>query len=448
MGGLVNDPAFHTILPFWAKDAGATGGLNQPGLRPTPANTMNEHTLAVLRAKIQSLEQEVHALEGHDSDETAADCARARRNSRPRKPSWPRAKRNGKPNRCARKTSRWKRQTRRAARARRGPRVQTAVARGAIAARDESTQRTWEALICADPSHVSLLDRIPGHGALQTRFAPSISVTGSDPRHVLGTLSALAARQSRAHPHERGQLSREFGALYASEFRGDNGRRILDAPLCAADSTDTNLGTLAGTLVTQRTLELLRLQFPVLTRVTTDFSEQPAQFNQTIMSRIITIPSASDYNTSTGWSDSSAVTTDVPVTINKHKGVPITFNANILASTVRRLFEEFAPASSYALAKAMVDDLYANVTDANFTNNTVNATSSFARANVIDIGTQLTLRGVPQGDMNRTMLLYPTVFAKLAQDSSLVTFAAFQRPDLFERGSDNTAFAFRSTASR
>jgi hypothetical protein len=27
MGGLVNDPAFHTILPFWAKDAGATTQL-------------------------------------------------------------------------------------------------------------------------------------------------------------------------------------------------------------------------------------------------------------------------------------------------------------------------------------------------------------------------------------------------------------------------------------
>src|SRR5438552_1539222 len=82
----------------------------------------------------------------------------------------------------------------------------------------------------------------------------------------------------------------------------------------AADSTDTNLGTLAGTLVTQRTLELLPLQFPVLGRITTDFSDLPAQFNQTIVSRIISIPSAQDYDTSTGWTDSTAATSDVPIT--------------------------------------------------------------------------------------------------------------------------------------
>jgi hypothetical protein len=187
---------------------------------------------------------------------------------------------------------------------------------------------------------------------------------------------------------------------------------------------------------------LLRLQFPVLGRITTDFSDLPAQFNQTIVSRIIDIPGAQDYDTTNGWTDSTPTTHDVPITINKHKGVPITFNQNILASTVRRLFDEFAPASSYALAKAMVDDVYTNITDANFTNNTVQATNSFARSNVIDMGTALTLRGVPQGDMNRTLMLYPTAFAKLAQDQNLVSFAAFQRPDLFERGSQDTAFAF------
>ena len=74
------------------------------------------------------------------------------------------------------------------------------------------------------------------------------------------------------------------------------------------------------------------------------------------------------------------MTIDVPVTINKHKGVPITFNANTLASTVRQLFVEFGPASSYALGKVMVDDLYANVTDTNFTNNSIVATNGLRAA--------------------------------------------------------------------
>jgi hypothetical protein len=204
----------------------------------------------------------------------------------------------------------------------------------------------------------------------------------------------------------------------------------FETAIMAADVTDANLKTLSGSLVTQRTLELLKFTFPSLTMFTTDFSDQAAQFNQTVITRTVTIPNVTDYNTTTGWADSTAATADVPVTINKHKGVNITFNEQILASTVRRLFDEFAPAAAYALSKQLVDDLYANITDANFPNNTVQATSGFVRASVIAIGVQLTLRGVPLALGQRTLLLYPTAFANLVGDTALITFAAYQKPEL------------------
>jgi len=137
-----------------------------------------------------------------------------------------------------------------------------------------------------------------------------------------------------------------------------------------------------------------------------------------------------DYNTSTGWTDSTASTNDVPVTIDKHKGVPITFNEQILASTVRRLFDEQAPAQAYALAKQMVDDLYANITDANFTNNTVVTVGNFGRSSLNTVGTALTLRGVPLALGNRTALLYPTYFQKIEDDATMLQLAAFQKPQL------------------
>jgi hypothetical protein len=150
------------------------------------------------------------------------------------------------------------------------------------------------------------------------------------------------------------------------------------------------------------------------------------------MTRTVGIPPVVDYNTSTGWATGidAPVTTDVPITIDKHQGVPIAFNEQIMASTVRRLFDEQAPAQAYALAKAMVDDLYSNITDANFTNNTVIATASFTRAIVNAVSTALTLRGVPLMLGNRTMLLYPTVFQKLMDDTVLMQLAAFQKPTL------------------
>ena len=48
----------------------------------------------------------------------------------------------------------------------------------------------------------------------------------------------------------------------------------------------------------------------------------------------------------------------------------------------------------------------------------------------------LTLRGVPLALGQRTMLLYPTVFQKLMDDTVLMQLAAFQKPDLItESGS-------------
>jgi hypothetical protein len=255
---------------------------------------------------------------------------------------------------------------------------------------------------------------------------------------IFGKLANLLALSQKTMQHDgRRQLSREFATIYASEFRGSNKERMLSFPIAdfetaiqAADVTDANLATLSGSLVSQRTLELLKFTFPTLTMFSTDFSDQGAQFNQTIITRTVGIPSVTDYNTSTGWAASTATTVDVPVTINKHKGVNIVFNEQILASTVRRLFDEFAPAAAYAMALQMVNDLYANITDANFPNNTVVATASFARSSVIAIGVQLTLRGVPLALGSRTLLLWPTVFANLVGDTALITFAAYQKPEL------------------
>src|SRR5438105_7620001 len=315
--------------------------------------------------------------------------------------------------------------------------VADAVKRGVIAAKDEETQKAWTADITENPFRASLLSKMAGSPQLfnrSTNRSSSIAVTGEDPRAIYKKLGAITARQSKAGlTAEKSELSKEFASLFCSEFGGSNGSRLLDFPLTAivaGDVTDANLATLSGSLVAQRTLQLLKFTFPVLTRIVTDFSDQPAQFNQTIITRTVTVPAVSDYNTTTGWTDSTAATADVPVTIDQHKGVPITFNQNILASTARRLFDEFAPAAAYALGKVLVDALYARITDANFTNNTVSTDANFTRTTVVSMGTQLTLRGNPYGAGMRTLLLYPTVFQNLVVDSTLVTFAAYQKPEI------------------
>ncbi len=83
----------------------------------------------------------------------------------------------------------------------------------------------------------------------------------------------------------------------------------------------------------------------------------------------------------------------------------------------------------------MVQSIIGNITTANFTSTpTVQADSGFGRNTVIDMGTQLTLRGVPIGPGFRSLLLYTTAFSNLEKDSSLVTLAAYQRPEIIEVG--------------
>jgi len=440
MGGLVNNPAFKD-LPLWAKNAGATGDTSTTNNGETEMTT---EEIAALRAKDTELEAKVERLSAlvaqNTEDESANDklkAAQAERKSLQLEIEIEelRARDNEKAAQIQKRNQRDAEFV-----------VKAAVKRGAILARDIAGQKRWEAEIAANPSKAAMLEAVPGNGSLsETRITssryPSVTVEADDPRAVYGKMAKTLSLQKRSQHQEKCQLAREFAAIYARELSpitaGQQSLRTLsfqisdlDSAIAAADVTDADLGTLSGTLVTQRTLELLKFTFPSLTMFTTDFSDQGAQFNQTIMTRTVEVPDVQTYNTSTGWTDSDADTADVPVTIDNHKGVPITFNANILAETVRRLFDEFAPAQAYALAKDMIDDLYSNITDANFTNNSVITTASFNRASVVDVGIAQDLLGVPSGMGMRTLLLYPTVFGNMEKDTVLTTYAAFREAQL------------------
>ena len=237
----------------------------------------------------------------------------------------------------------------------------------------------------------------------------------------------------------RREVANQVAALYAHEIKD---KEVLDMPLRAADYTDPagNLGTMAGTLVAQRTLELFKYQFPALTRVSTDFSDMPAQFGQSIATRILSVPAITTYDTTLGWTTPAGTptSTDVLVSLNEHVGVPIRFNANTLASTMRRLFDEFAPAASYALGKYFVDKIYKLFTLANFnayaaksaTVPTAYATyavglGDFARSHLVKISAAMNVNLVPLHD--RISLLNSAYFGQLATDPSLTTFFAGQQ---------------------
>jgi len=390
MGGLVNDPAFKAILPLWAKQATTPASEN-----PTPINTMNEQELAALKAKLQTLETDIAGLKAKEaSSENTAAIQAKQTEAALAQAKIATAEKDAKI--VSLEAALQARNEQQADDA-----VKAAVARGALPIKDEALQAKWKRLITADPANECLLAALPGASALSGRVTAGARVQVGN--EAMATL--VKAYHAEPDPHLR-------GALWAKDMRGRLANEWTD--MVRASNT---LGTITGDLVVQRALDLLKHEFPVLSRITADFSAAGASFNQQVVTRTRTPAAVGDYHTSTGYTSGSHVTTDVPITINQHKHVSVSFHANELASTRRALFPEAEEGMHYSLGEALVDALYALITTGNFTNETVSALIDFDREVVVDVKTALMGRKVNGG--TRTLLLNSSFHGQLEKDASL-----------------------------
>lgn len=297
--------------------------------------------------------------------------------------------------------------------------VDAAVARGALAPKDEIIQAKWAGLIEENPENAALLASMPGNPALATVTKPGARVEAHD--GAVEVLRAMAATPIGDSVKRSQIYGRDIAPLFAK-----SGFQL--GPILAANS----LGTLSGELVTQRTLSLLKLSFPWLSKVSTDFSSEGAAWNQVVKTRLVSVPTLSSYTAGNGYSRANAGTTDASVTINNHKGVEIAFNANELSSTSRDLFGEQVEGAHYALGKGLADTLLALITVANYSNESVEATADVDADTCDTLDAALAGRGVVGP---RLGLFSSAVYRKLGKDSSLVTLAAMgNRSEIITQG--------------
>lgn len=372
MGGLVNDPAFERIQPIWSRRWSTH--MTQEDVK---------EQLEVARKALASARERAAS----DTDATAA--AQALEAAQARVKELESAL-----------------HTLHAERAEAA--VRAAIDRGALPAADEALHARWRSLLISDPSASELLAKLPAHPAMRPQSG-SVQVIREDTAAVL-----------RAYEAERNPAAR--GKLYAADLR-PRIERGEPLPLEAANS----LGTLAGTLVVQRSLDLLKERYPLLQRISTDLSDQPVAYGQTVVTRTRAIPAAADYSPTAGYATQDAQATDVPVTIDTHKAVQVRFSANELAGTSRRLLDEWTEPIHAGLADAIMASVYGLITAANYPNATTQALSGFGRGTVTAMAKALNSRKV--SPLNRTLLLNPDYFEKLAQDTTIVQLAAYQRPE-------------------
>ena len=456
MGGLVNDPAFNQILPFWAKSPAIPAGTNATGAHTSNQNEnsnrihMTPEELAALQAKNKQLETELAALQAKDaalkaknetselvSAQLTAMQAELRANAATLEVESLKAKN------ALQDTSI---KARNAADAK--ALVAAAIARGAIAAKDQTSIDSWTARITEDPSMGELLAKMSGNPVVSggRLTGSTVVVTGTSGVDTMRAFGALCAKQGAVGSlAQKSEIAKESLAFYAKNIEGN--KDLLDMPLSAADSTDANLGTMAGTLVAMRTIEDYEQQLIPSQFLTTDYSDVPAQFGQTTQTRIVVTPAVMGYNPAAG-ADGRAIgyviatpaqTVDAPVTLNQHKAVEINFNTEQLGSTVRNLFGEQANLAGYALALTVNQALLANITAANFPGVAASAASTGTQPVVIalpDFGRPAFAAasvgfnpiGVPIP--GRACLMNSLYYGRLSQDPTLSSLAVFQKPEI------------------
>ena len=203
-------------------------------------------------------------------------------------------------------------------------------------------------------------------------------------------------------------------------------RKIGTVDILAANA----LGTLSGSLIAQKSLSLLKAQLPQFSLFATDFSNASAKLNQTIISRVRTIPTVQTYSTGSGYVKSDVTAIDVPVTISAHRYTQFDYNANELASTGRDLFGEQAEGSVYALGKDVLDTALALFLVAAYPGRTIVTQGNFNRAAAIAARVALRKRKVQINQDNGFLLANEDYFGALAQDATIVNLAVYQRPEL------------------
>lgn len=175
--------------------------------------------------------------------------------------------------------------------------------------------------------------------------------------------------------------------------------------------------TVNAPLIAQTALTTLLAKFPLLGQIATDFSGDSVKFNQDIVTHIVTPTVAQDFDPATGYVPDDQAQVDVKVKIDKHAYAGYAITDVERSTSEIDLNQRYADKVAYALGRKVCDDLFALIKNANFPNNTSVAEADFGRNTVVDIGTKLNKRFIP--DMGRFMFVNSDYYNALQKDEAL-----------------------------
>lgn len=158
-----------------------------------------------------------------------------------------------------------------------------------------------------------------------------------------------------------------------------------------------SLGTIGTNVIAQEALNFLAAQYPFISQVSTDFSNETAQFNSSIISTIPSVGVVSDYSATNGYVATDVTGNSVSVTLNKFKHATFSLTDAELSSTNMNLIEGYAQSYAEGLGQQIMADVAALLVTGSILNSTVTGLASASVANIINKpNTALNKRNVPR----------------------------------------------------
>lgn len=131
------------------------------------------------------------------------------------------------------------------------------------------------------------------------------------------------------------------------------------------------MATLSVNEILGLTLEAFKVRFPMINMWTNDFSSGTAKLNDVITAHVAGLPGIESYDSSTGYEanadEASTLITDVPVTLDRLRHVPVKVDYLDQLSSKKDLFKEAISNQAFVLGKSVVDYVLSLVLAANFT---------------------------------------------------------------------------------
>jgi len=183
------------------------------------------------------------------------------------------------------------------------------------------------------------------------------------------------------------------------------------------------MATLSVSELLMDTMDAFKVQFPMITAFSTDFSSATAKKDDTITGHVSTLPSVQSYDATTGYeanaAESSSLITDVPVTLDRLRHVPVKVDYLDQISSKKDLYQEAIRNQAFVLGKSVVDYVLSLVLAANFTYSETESEASTTKQTLDTIAGDLNANGA--APVGRFGIVNTNVYNSLESDARIAS---------------------------